>query len=439
MLKRFAEHDATRRPQIFYNTWNYQERLFHWHKRPYLSELNEKRLLDEIDAAARMGIDVFVIDTGWYSRTGDWQVNPQRFPDGLKTIKKQLDAHGMRLGLWFDNAAAISSKALADHSECVMSKNGQTGDPQPVWETESSHRMCIVSRYADAWADEMIRLHAETGVTYFKWDAISQYGCDSPDHDHGTAEHSPQERAERFSFLLPLYMAKAASRIAAAVPGAICDFDMTESHRCVGLAFLEAGKFFLINNGPYNWDYDIPKDRVGDGNPNLFFHPGAARTWFMRYPLSYDRWIPSSLLLTHYLPDDPAENQRNAVASLVLGQHGIWGDLPAISREGQERIGQLLGKYKLVRDDATAAPPVRQGFVGGDGEVHEKLNPANGRGVVCIFAGHAGQYSYITQHRPAFPAWHGEGVEVTQLPDGRARILATFDSKDHGAMVVFGA
>jgi len=439
VLNRFAKSDATRRPHIFYNTWNYQERLFNWHKRPYLSEMNQERMLSEIEAAARMGIEVFVIDTGWYARTGDWQVDLRRFPDGLKSIKAKLDEHGMRLGLWFDNAAAISSQAFLAFQNCVMSKDGKIGEPHPIWETEASHRMCIVSRYCDAWADQMIRLHHETGVTYFKWDAIGQYGCDSCDHDHGTVEHSPRERAERFSFLLPIYMARAATRIAAAVPGAICDFDMTESHRCVGLAFLEAGKFFLINNGPYSWDYNIPTSRMADGNVNLFFHPGPARTWFMRYPLSYDRWIPSSLLLTHYLPDDADANQENAVASLALGQHGIWGDLPAVSLEGQQRIGHMLDQYKRVREDATAASPVRQGVVGGDGEVHEKLNPANGRGVVCMFAGHPGRYTYVTQHCPIFPAWHHDGVEVTRLADGRAKIEAVFGEKDKGKLIVFGA
>jgi hypothetical protein len=29
----------------------------------------------------------------------------------MKTVKAALDRHGMRLGLWFDNAAAVSSRA----------------------------------------------------------------------------------------------------------------------------------------------------------------------------------------------------------------------------------------------------------------------------------------------------------------------------------------
>lgn len=439
VLHRFAEHDAARQPHVFYNTWNFQERNKNWLDRPYLEHLRQERMLTEIDAAHAMGIEVFVIDTGWYGKTGDWRVNADRFPDHLAAVKRKLDGYGMRLGLWFDNAAALSSNALAAHRECVVSKGGAAGEPTPIWETEESHRMCLVSRYANAWADEMIRLHHEVGVTYFKWDAIGQYGCDDPHHDHGGADASPQERAERFSFLLPLYMAQIAARISAAVPQAICDFDMTESHRCVGLAFLAAGKFFLINNGPYYWDFDIPREKIADGNANLFFFPGPARTWFMRQGLAYDRWIPSTLLLTHFLPDDPRDSQENGVASLVLGQNGIWGDLPAVSAEGKDRIREMLAQYKTVRHDVAEAPPRRQGIVGSDGEVHEKINPATGRGVVCIFATGAGTHTYVTDRRASTSdVWHNGGVEATALPDGRVKVVATFAGKQTAKLIVFG-
>ena len=440
VLRRFAEHDAARRSHVFYNTWNFQERNKNWLDRPYLEHMRQERMLAEIDAAHAIGIEVFVIDTGWYGKTGDWRVNTDRFPDNLAAIRRKLEGYGMRLGLWFDNAAALSSDALAEHRECVISKGGHVGEPTPIWETEPSHRMCLVSRYADAWADEMIRLHREVGVTYFKWDAIGQYGCDDPHHDHGGPDASAQERAERFSFLLPLYMARAAKRISAAVPNAICDFDMTETHRCVGLAFLEAGKFFLINNGPYYWDFDIPKEKIADGNANLFFFPGPARTWFMRQGLAYDRWIPSTLLLTHFLPDDPIDSQENAVASLALGQNGIWGDLPAVSVEGRARMNEMLTRYKAVRDDVAAAPPRRQGLVGADGEVHEKVNPDTGRGIVCVFNTGAGTHTYVTDSRPDLRTapWTSDGVTVTPLPDGRAKVVATFAGRQTAKLIVFG-
>ena len=58
-----------------------------------------------------MGIETFVLDTGWYEKTGDWAVSRARFPEGLAPLKAKLDGHGMKLGLWFNpNAAAVSSR-----------------------------------------------------------------------------------------------------------------------------------------------------------------------------------------------------------------------------------------------------------------------------------------------------------------------------------------
>src|SRR3954454_24351038 len=85
-----------------------------------------------------------------------------------------------------------------------------------------------------------------------------------------------------------------------------------------------------------------------------FFYPGPARTWICRSPLTYDRWLPSILLLTHYFPDDPASSQMVNVASLILGQNGIWGDLPKVSEAGIAGIAEIIRRYKEVRDDITA-------------------------------------------------------------------------------------
>ncbi|HEV7298431.1 MAG TPA: alpha-galactosidase [Tepidisphaeraceae bacterium] len=434
-----CENLETRKPYVFYNTWNFQERNFNWHKKPYLADMRQERILAEIEVAHRMGIEVFVIDTGWFAHTGDWQVNPDRFTDNLRTVKQRLDQHGMKLGLWFDSAAALDSAAYKEHRDCVT----RQGDGEPkvheIWETPASLRLCLVSRYWRRFADELIRLSREVGVTYFKWDAISQYDCDASGHNHGGPEHSVDERRDACAYQLPIYLSKIVERLTEACPGAIVDFDMTERGRCFGLSFLAVGKFFLVNNGPYFWDFNIPRANIADGNANLLFYPGRARPWFMRYPLAFDRWIPSNLFLTHYLPDDPAGSQDNCVASLVLGQNGIWGDLLAISPEGVKRIGDGVAAYKAVRDDVAAAPPVRNGTTGATPEWHEKLNPATGRGIVCAFANVPGTYVYVTEHPVAMgEPWCHDGVRVERLPDGRAKISATFVADQGAKMTVFG-
>ncbi len=425
VLRGMTPNAESRRPYIFYNTWNFQERSRWWYHEPYLGPMRQERMLAEIDVAHRMGIDVFVLDTGWYEKTGDWRVNRERFPDGLQAIKAKLDGYGMKLGLWFDPlAAAVSSRMLQSHTDCILSWNDKTGDPHPIWETEDSRKLCLVSRYADAFAQELIRLVREVGVTYFKWDAIGQYGCNDPGHHHGTEDNTPQERADCYAFALGGAMSRIVDTLCAACPEAIVDFDITEGGRSVGLGFLASGKYFLINNGPYSGNYDLQPP--ADGNVNLFFWPGPARAWICRTPLTLDKWVPSVLFLTHYLPDDPASSQWINVASLMLGQNGIWGDLLRVSEEGVARIGSVLRRYKDVRDDITAATLIRSGDVGGSPEVYEKINPETGRGVVCAFASAKGHYVYLTRQPVDANFWHTEGVTVSHDSDGFARLEMEF-------------
>jgi len=112
VLKFMTSNSASRIPYIFYNTWNFQERNKWWNGKPYLESMNEDRILREIDVAHRMGIDVFVLDTGWYEKTGDWTVSARRFPDGLKAVRAKLDGYGMKLGLWFGPTSAAVSLSL---------------------------------------------------------------------------------------------------------------------------------------------------------------------------------------------------------------------------------------------------------------------------------------------------------------------------------------
>ncbi len=84
-----------------------------------------------IDHAADIGAEVFFIDAGWYAppsdvdyepewwpTAGDWIVNRERFPDGLKPIRDCVHEKGMLFGLWMD-AERIGPKShiAQEHSD----------------------------------------------------------------------------------------------------------------------------------------------------------------------------------------------------------------------------------------------------------------------------------------------------------------------------------
>ena len=403
---------------------------------PYLESMNAARMLAEIDVAARMGIETFVLDTGWYEKTGDWAVSRARFPEGLAPLKARLDAHGMKLGLWFNpNAAAVSSRVGAENQAYRMSWKG---------ESKASARLGDRGELPDVPRLALGRGLPEGARAPPPRDGrhVLQVGRGGavrlrragprPRHRRPTRA---EERADAYAFRIGLRLAEIAEKLGEQVPGAVVDFDVTEGGRAVGLAFLTAGRYFLVNNGPYYQNYDVPIDPQKD-NWNLFFHKGAARTWITRSTYGYDKWIPAELFLTHYFPDDPEDAQLVGIGSLILGHNGIWGDLLSVSPEGVARFGTLLGLWRQVRESMAVASPVRQGAVGGSGEVHEKIEHETGRGAIVIFSTARGRQRYVSEHpgrsralgdrghdrhlRRAGPGGRGRGLRASR---GRDRLL----------------
>lgn len=432
-LKYCTLNAESRKPYIFYNTWAFQERNKFYNKSTYLASMNQERIEQEIDIAHEMGVDVFVIDTGWYQKTGDWEVNLNKFPDGMKSIRQQLEKYGMKLGLWFNpTVAAKTSKLIQKYPHSLSMQNGVKPKPFSIWETEESYPMCLVSEYWKAFADRLIYLVDEIGVTYFKWDGIEQYGCDSKEHFHGGAGCTSEEARDCYAFQLGLYMSKVIDRVCNAHPEVIVDFDITEGGRYVGLGFLSSGKYFSMNNGPYysNYDITVPEDVW----TNIFVLPGPSRGWVMRQNLSYDKWIPSILMMSHYLPDDPENSQLINIASLILGQNGIWGDLLNVSKEGVERFNTILSLYKKVRNDITESYPCTQGRPGSTVEIYEKIS-RQGRGVVVLFGNSKCVCEYRLQNAANTDKVTIFGNAKLVKQDSAVKILADFNGAE--AMIVF--
>lgn len=438
-LKRCTVNVGSRKPYVFYNTWASQERDKWWDKSgDFMRLMNEKRILEDVDIAHELGVDVFVVDVSWFKQTGDWIVDEKRFPHGLGVVRERLRKHGMKMGLWFNpTEAAKNSAMMARNRRSVMSFRGEESREHSVWSTPGSQNICVVSPYWKDFADRLIEIARELDVTYFKWDGISQFGCDSPDHDHGDATTTSADRHDCYSFEQVRYLCKIVDRICDAIPGAIVDFDVTEGGRCVGLAFLSSGKYFATNNGPYYPHIDVPYDwDTSDTWSNVFVYPGPARAWICRASLDYDRWIPSVLFLCHFLPDAPRESELINLGSLMLGPNGIWGNLQCVPPEGRRLFGEALAAYKHVRDDITAASPVRIGRIGSSPEIHEKIAP-NGNGLFVMFANEGGDHVYVTEHSVAPVLWKSDGVAVEKDAKGRAVLRCHFE-KASAVIVVFG-
>lgn len=83
---------------VIYNSWYATE-----------FDVNEQQQMSLAKAAKEIGVEMFVIDDGWFKgRTsdrgglGDWTVDKNKFPNGLNPLIKQINDLGMDFGIWVE-------------------------------------------------------------------------------------------------------------------------------------------------------------------------------------------------------------------------------------------------------------------------------------------------------------------------------------------------
>ena len=115
------------------------------------SRICQEFLLKEIDAGARMGVDVIQIDDGWQrGRTansykkeiagakkvwnGYWAADPlfwtadrERFPDGLELLVSRAKEKGMRFGLWFGPDSSDEAANWERDADCLLDMHRRLG------------------------------------------------------------------------------------------------------------------------------------------------------------------------------------------------------------------------------------------------------------------------------------------------------------------------
>ncbi|MGE6742651.1 alpha-galactosidase [Allorhizobium pseudoryzae] len=125
-------------------------------------------------AAAELGIERFVLDDGWFGRRdddttslGDWDIDPRKYPDGLKPLVDHVTGLGMQFGIWFEpemvNPVSDLYKA---HPDWALTIEGR-----PVLQSRTQLVLDLtrpeVSDYLFSKIDAVLSNHA---VSYIKWD-----------------------------------------------------------------------------------------------------------------------------------------------------------------------------------------------------------------------------------------------------------------------------
>ena len=122
------------------------------------SELSEAGVLDLIPKAAEVGCELFIIDDGWQEDLGDWNIQPEKFPNGLKRIIDSVKAHGMQFGIWMEFEVALwTSKLRKEHPDWVIGE-------------ESAQLNLTRPDVLEFLYQTISRLLRENDIAYFKMD-----------------------------------------------------------------------------------------------------------------------------------------------------------------------------------------------------------------------------------------------------------------------------
>ena len=156
-----APHPVTR--PIVYNSW--EATKFE------VTEAGQMRLAEK---AAAIGVERFVMDDGWFGQRkddhaglGDWYVNKEKFPNGLKPLIDKVHSLGMDFGLWVEPEMVNPNSSLyAAHPDWVLNFPGRP-------RTETRNQLVLnlanpdVRDYVFHVLDDLLSKNA---ISFIKWD-----------------------------------------------------------------------------------------------------------------------------------------------------------------------------------------------------------------------------------------------------------------------------
>ena len=156
----------------------------HWKKkeRPVLLnsweasyfKIDEKKLLKLAKAGRDVGIELFVMDDGWFGdRTddtkalGDWDVNKKKLPGGIERLAEKIRGLGMRFGLWVEpEMVSVNSDLYRKHPDWALQI------PDHFHSEGRNQRFLDLTReeVQDYIIEKMSEVFGKAGVSYVKWD-----------------------------------------------------------------------------------------------------------------------------------------------------------------------------------------------------------------------------------------------------------------------------
>ena len=160
-------------------------------------DFTDEKILEIADEAAELGIEMLVLDDGWFGQRnsdnaglGDWYVNEEKIKCGLKSLVEQINAKGLKFGIWMEPEMVNEDSDLYRvHPDWVLRMPGRKpmrGRNQLVLDMS---RKEVVDYIYERIADIL----GNNNIEYLKWDmnrSISDaYSAELPPEKQGEVMH----------------------------------------------------------------------------------------------------------------------------------------------------------------------------------------------------------------------------------------------------------
>ncbi len=162
--------------------------------------IDDELVAREVHEAAKIGAELFQLDAGWYTNTGregrydytaglgTWEVDRERFREGLRGAGAVIKAAGLRFGLWVEpeRADLATVGTPTGPREAWLATTGGVYRPGHDNADAGYAQICLAHPDAWQWAyHHLARLVAEEGVEYFVFDNNDWIDCTREGHGHG--------------------------------------------------------------------------------------------------------------------------------------------------------------------------------------------------------------------------------------------------------------
>ncbi|MBM6614496.1 alpha-galactosidase [Desemzia sp. RIT804] len=163
------------RTRLARGTWRDEERpvlINNWEATYF--DFNEEKILEIAENAAELGVELFVLDDGWFNKRnddtsslGDWVEDKTKLPNGVKGLSEKIHQLGLKFGLWFEPEMVNKDTKLYEHHPDwiiqVPGKNVSHGRNQFVLDFSRPEVVDNLYHQMDAIIDG-------SQIDYIKWD-----------------------------------------------------------------------------------------------------------------------------------------------------------------------------------------------------------------------------------------------------------------------------